>query len=239
MLRSGKSIVGYRVEAENGSVGSVEDLYFDDERLAIRFLVVGSRRFFLAKRVLLSPIAFSGLDWSAHKVHARLTAGQIRRSPGIDRKLPVSRQKERQVHDHYQWPVYWGGSGLWGPSPVPVTSAELDIAEAKAAEDEEKQNHLRSLVEVLDYSVQSEENHVGTLEDMLVEDEFWAIHYMVVRLDGDRRILVATEWLDRISWDDRTITSRISADEIKSSPAYDPEYLIERNRSQSTDSGKA
>jgi hypothetical protein len=238
MLRSGKSIAGYRVRASNGSVGPVEDLYFDDERLAIRFLVVRARRFFLAKRVLLSPVAVSSIDWTAHMVHARLRTGQIRRSPEIHKKLPVSRQKEREVHNHYGWPIYWGGSALWGPSPVPVTSAAYDAAQSEATDDEEKQNHLRSVLEVLGYSLKCGENYIGTLVDMLMEDEFWALHYLVVQLDSGRSVLIATEWLSSISWDESVIRSSLSEEEIKASPPYDPEYLIQHNRSRSADSGR-
>jgi sporulation protein YlmC with PRC-barrel domain len=240
MLRSGKTIVGYRVQAEDGLAGSVEDLYFDDERLGVRFVVVRARGFLLRKRLLVSPIAFSGLDWQSHRVHARLSAKQIRRSPGINRKLPVSRQKEREVHEYYRWPVYWTDSGLSGPWPTSsdASTTAPDSTEAEAAQDKGEENHLRSLLEVIGYSVlDSEANRVGTLEDLLVEDSCWAIQHMVVRLDDRERILIGTDWIDRFSWDDRVIEVSLAKEEVESSPAYDAKCLVEGNRTQSGDSG--
>ena len=44
MLRSLKDLTGYKVGATDGDFGSVQDFYFDDQRWAIRYLIVDTTR---------------------------------------------------------------------------------------------------------------------------------------------------------------------------------------------------
>jgi hypothetical protein len=40
MLRSVKSILGYRIEATDGGIGKIVDAYFNDAEWVIRYMVV-------------------------------------------------------------------------------------------------------------------------------------------------------------------------------------------------------
>jgi sporulation protein YlmC with PRC-barrel domain len=44
MLRNVKDLQGYAIRATDGVIGEVEDMYFDDEGWAIRYLVVNTGR---------------------------------------------------------------------------------------------------------------------------------------------------------------------------------------------------
>src|SRR5437899_1783727 len=75
----------------DGDIGRVHDLYFDDRRWTVRYLVVDTRHWLPGRRVLLSPAAVRLPDWAHHEIVASLSREQIRRCPGIDSDPPVGR----------------------------------------------------------------------------------------------------------------------------------------------------
>ena len=46
---------GAAVSARDGDVGKIEDVYFDDQHLTVRYLVVDTGTWLEARRVLISP----------------------------------------------------------------------------------------------------------------------------------------------------------------------------------------
>ena len=150
MLRSLKELERYKVSASDGDIGSVENFLFDDERWAVRYLVVDSGGFFDRASVLISPISFGHVDWSARSFHVALTMDKVRNSPTIDADRPVSRQHERDYYGYYGYPYYWGYGGLWGMGfyPGSLASGVWDDPAAEHANDGDV--HLRSADEVRD-----------------------------------------------------------------------------------------
>ena len=57
MLRRVDELLGFRIHAADGDIGRVHDLYFDDQRWTVRYLVVDTRHWLPGRRVLLSPAA--------------------------------------------------------------------------------------------------------------------------------------------------------------------------------------
>jgi uncharacterized protein YrrD len=43
MLRTMKDLQGYAIRATDGDIGYVKDVYFDDQRWVVRYLIVESR----------------------------------------------------------------------------------------------------------------------------------------------------------------------------------------------------
>ena len=120
MLRSLKELERYKVNATDGDLGSVANFLFDDEKWAIRYLVVKTGHFLEERRVLVSPISFRKVDWAKGVFHLALTMDQIKGSPGLDADRPVSRQHERNYNDYYGYPYYWGTMGVWGTGYYPA-----------------------------------------------------------------------------------------------------------------------
>lgn len=58
MLRSLKDLERFTVGATDGHIGKVVDFLLDDERWAVRYLVVEPGGFFDGRQVLISPISF-------------------------------------------------------------------------------------------------------------------------------------------------------------------------------------
>jgi hypothetical protein len=204
----------------------VYDFYFDDEHWEIRYLICDTGNWLSGRKVLIAPAAFYDKpDWETKTFPVIFTKNMVRESPEVDTKMPVSRKKEREVVQHYNWPVYWC------PYTVrPANDAKKDTEFAETEEDEEK-SHLRSTREVIDYHIQAIEDEVGHVEDFIVNDENWVIQYIVVDtrnwLPGSK-VLVAPRWVEKVSWAEQKVYVDLKREVIKKSPEYDPSKPVNR-----------
>jgi hypothetical protein len=128
------------IRAKDGEIGTVDQLYFDDETWAIRYLTVETGGGLDDRKVLISPFSVVNADWQAKRLDVRLTRKQVEHSPNIDTHRPVSRQHEAEYLGYYGYPYYWGGPYLWGPAYCPMDLAIPAIAskEALAGKDPER-----------------------------------------------------------------------------------------------------
>ena len=184
MLRSLKDLERYAVTATDGNVGTVVNFLFDDERWAIRHLVVDTGDFLDGRRpVLISPISFGRVDWSTQHFHLALTKDKIRRSPDVDVDKPVTRQHESDYYGYYAYPYYWGYPGAWGMGAYPglmaagyIGNAALTHASSSPSDDV----HLRSARDVRGYHIHGKDETIGHIDDFIVDDESWEIRYLVI-----------------------------------------------------------
>jgi sporulation protein YlmC with PRC-barrel domain len=82
-LRSSAEVIGYGIEATDGSIGRVADLVVDDETWAITDVLVDSRQWLPGKLLLISPEVIERIDWPEKKVHLRLARGDILQAPEV------------------------------------------------------------------------------------------------------------------------------------------------------------
>ena len=64
MMRSTKHMRRFEITATDSPIGSVEDFYFDDERWAMRYLVVDTGKWLPGRRVLISPLSIARAEWA-------------------------------------------------------------------------------------------------------------------------------------------------------------------------------
>ena len=234
MLRSCNQLLGYAIHASDGEIGSLHDLYFDDQSTAIRYLVVDTGNWLPGRRVLLAPAAIGGVDADREEIITGLTRQQVEDSPGTEADQPVSRQHEMALHTHYGWEPYWAMAPLagtlapyWGAPIRPAPSgSEQRVAEEMAAREREQADpHLRSASEVEGYHVAATDGEIGHVEDLLIDDRDWTVNLIGIDtrnwLPG-RKVVISPGWLRGIDWPNRQIEVDLTRDQIKESPAYDP-----------------
>ena len=226
MLRSLKDLERYTVRATDGDIGDVVTFLFDDQRWIIRYLVVQSGgQFFLdGRRVLISPISFRKVDWSARRFDVTLTMDKVRKSPGIDADEPVSRQHERDYYGYYGYPLYWEHSGIWGMGAYPGFLA-ADNWDATSVQDVDRSGdvHLRSAKEVRGYHVQGSDDAIGHIDDLIIDDDTWNVRYLVVDTSNwwfGRKVLLSPHCASRFSWEERKVHVDMSREAIKNSPEW-------------------
>jgi sporulation protein YlmC with PRC-barrel domain len=114
MLRRAQTLIGTKIHAVDGELGQIDDLYFDDLKWTVRYMIVRTGSWFSEKRVMLSPSAIRDVVWEQRAVYVDLTEAQIKKSPDLDLEKPVTREQELELVRHYQWPSYWLGSSASG-----------------------------------------------------------------------------------------------------------------------------
>ena len=225
MLRSLKDLEGYTIAATDGDVGRVVDFLLDDERWAIRYMVVETGGFLDGRPVLISPMSLGTVDWLSRRVHFALTVDKIKNSPSVDTDKPVSRQHERDFNRYYGYPYYWGDLGLWGIGAYPnlLSPGQYREAAIERPDDALADVHLRSAKEVRGYDVQGSDKAIGHIEDFIVDDENWALRYLVVDTRNwwfGKKVLVAPQWASTVSWNERKVYVDVSRDFVKNSPEW-------------------
>jgi hypothetical protein len=90
---------------------------------------------------------------------------------------------------------------------------------------------LRSAADVRGYHVQGSDNIVRHVDDFIIDDETWAVRYLAIDTSNwwfGKKVLVAPQWADRISLDERTVYLAMSRHVIKNGPEWDATAAITR-----------
>jgi PRC-barrel domain len=226
------------IQAKDGRIGFLEQVYFDDEKWVIRYLVVDTDQHLADKRVLISPIAVDGIDATSNSLRVRLNKKQVLQSPDIDTEKQVSRRKEQEYNKYYGYATYWGGAGLWGHAMIPGALISAPVGEEEKAEAEPGDLHLRSSREVIGYRVQAKDGRIGHIEDFIFDLRDWSIYYLEVDTRnwiGGKKVLVDPRWAERVDWAERKVYVNLTVNAIKSAPPFEslasvtPEYAANLN----------
>ena len=223
MLRSAKSLHDYHVQATDGTVGRVKDFLFDSQEWVVRYVVVETGEWQQGRRVLLIPGVLGVPSVEGRILPVDLTRDQVENSPDVDADKPVLRQHEVELFEYYGWSPYWG------IRPEDLT-AQVQSTNEKAGIASDHPN-LRSMHTVTGYAIRATDGAIGHVEDFILEDESWAVRYIVVNtrhwLSGNR-VIVSPEWVEAIDWETRTVSLSLSRNEVKNGPPYDPGQPVNR-----------
>lgn len=241
MLRNTQDLHHYALRATDGPVGELSDFYFDDDAWVVRYFVVDTGSWLKSRKVLISPISVHHPDWQERALPVSLSQDQVRHSPDIDTEQPVSRQHETEMLGYYGYPGYWDGPGLWGDGLYPFAlvpgyagfgsdrfEREQELEAHVRAERIRHRNddpHLRSCKAVTGYHIQATDGEIGHVSGFLVDDETWAIRYLVVDTSNwwmGHQSLIAPTWIKGIDWASQKVSVDLGRDAIKDAPPYDP-----------------
>jgi sporulation protein YlmC with PRC-barrel domain len=229
MLRSIKQLYGDKLGASDGEIGHVKDFYFDDQNWAIRYLVADTGSWLSGRQVLISPHSFGRLNEAGKVLRVNLTRKQIEDSPSIELHKPVSRQYEEEYYRYYGWPFYWQGDGLWGLSGFPIlelpaTPLPVETATANGPKTGPAEAHLRSAQAVNGYHIKASDGTIGHVCDFMMDTRSWAIRQLVIKTGhrfSGKEVQIPTNQVDRISYEDSTVSVNLTKEAVEQSPAHD------------------
>jgi hypothetical protein len=227
MLREAEVLQRYALGAEDGEIGKIEDVYFDDRAWTVRYLVAGTGNWLSERLVLISPHAVAAVDGKHWRVATKLMRKQIGDSPVADSDKPVSRQFETVYRKYYGWPD-WGTLYQLAAYETPSLPMGAPVEDEESSWDP----HLRSISEVKGYKVDAVDGEIGHIADFLLDDEEWTIRYMVVDtrdLWPGKHVLMSPEWIERVSWEDGKVYVDLSREAIKNAPVYAPGASVSRD----------
>ena len=229
MLHTSKSLKNFTLSSLDGEIGTVQEFYFDDQYWTIRYLIADTGNWLTGRQVLISPYALGAVMQIEQRIAIDLTKQQIEDGPTLDSDKPVSRQFEQDFNGHYGWPMYWCGPYAWGFYPYPIVKNNYhDSTKEQPAGDP----HLRSTHEVSGYHIHAADGEIGHVEDFIIDDETWAIRYLVIDTRNwwpGKKVLISPRWIERVSWGERLVFLNLSSETIKQSPAYTEESLLTRD----------
>jgi hypothetical protein len=230
MLSKAKTLTDYKLESLDGEIGKVKEFYFDDRHWTIRYLVADTGNWLAGRQVLISPYALKSVIKSEKHLSVDLTKKQIKDSPSLNSDKPVSSQFEESYYEYYGWPMYWSGPNMWGAYPYIERNREKwgKFNRSEKAWD----RHLRSTHAVSGYHIQALDGEIGHVEDFIIDDETWAIRYLVVGTRNwwpGKRVLVSPQWIERVSWNESKVFVNLDRETIKQSPVYTEESLLTRD----------
>jgi uncharacterized protein YrrD len=222
MLQNLKQLYDRKLGANDGDLGHVKDFYFDDKSWSIRYLVADTGSWLSGRQVLLSrhafgPHAFSKLNVAAEVLPVDLSRQQIAASPSIDTHRPVSRQFEEDYYHYYGWPNYWDAGGL-GSMPIAPVPPVVPTAAFHHGHQQRDDLHLRSTKATTGYSIHATDGQIGTVTGFMVNTTTWIIGELVVDTGPwytGKPVLIRTENVSRISFDDSTIFVKLTLDAIR------------------------
>lgn len=239
MLVVVSALKGYAIEASDGCLGTVSDFLFDDKTWKMRWLVVDVGSWLIGRTVLIHPSAITTADHEGRKFAVKLTKAQVEGSPDTAQDLPVSRQVEFNLNSYYGWDPLWAGNSYFGggamASPLlspPLFGSYLGQANGIGAGADEGDPHLRSVAAVDGYHLHASDGDIGHLENLMVEDSTWIIHYLIVDTRNwwpGQHVLLSPHAVEDISYLDQKIRLNVSCDQVKGSPPWGTETLIDRS----------
>ncbi len=242
MLRSLKNVKDLKIHATDGEIGSVDYFFFDDESWTVRYFVINTGNWLTGRQVLISPHSVNRADWITGDLFLSLTKEMVERSPEIDFLRPVSRQHEIAFMNYYDFPFYWGSTDNWGSEETPELGREQGAARAASATaqtsrhtpentDVPTDSHLRSTQTVSSYHIAATDGDLGHVEDFIVDDEIWAVRYLVIGTRNwwpGKKVIVAPEWIESVDWRDEKVHVNLTREAIQGSPEFTESTLISR-----------
>jgi sporulation protein YlmC with PRC-barrel domain len=228
-MRRFRDVAALTLEALDGELGAVEDLYMDDRNWAVRYLVVKTGGWLFGRQVLIAPASVRDIDDQARRLRINLTKEQIEHSPPIDTAQTVSRAYEEAYYRHFRLAPYWDTVPGPSVSAVPYPGTVPPSIERTPSTEPPETPHLRSGRELTGDNIQTPDGPIGHVEDVVIDDEEWVVRYLEVDtstwLPG-KKVLVRMSHIDRIEWAEQAVVLTLARQAIEGAPPYDPSELI-------------
>ncbi len=114
----------------------------------------------------------------------------------------------------------------------PPLEADMPISGQYKSGLKQPGSHLRSMREVLGYTIHATDGEAGTIEDFIIEDTLWGVHHAVIALKqpSPRSILVSPTSIRSISWPGKAARVNLSLQDLTNSPDFDPAAPVNRDR---------
>ncbi len=106
-LRSSNAVRGYAIRGTDGDIGHIDDFVIDDENWAIRYIVIDTKNFWPAKKVLVSPRWIERIDWMHSIAYVNVSCDTITKSPEYTDEYLLDRGYETDLHQFFNRRGYW------------------------------------------------------------------------------------------------------------------------------------
>tara|TARA_R110002020_G_scaffold58372_4_gene160055 strand:+ start:19205 stop:19948 length:744 start_codon:yes stop_codon:yes gene_type:complete len=104
-LRSGREILGYGIEAADGTIGSVSDLILDPKDFRVALIAVDTGNWLPGRVVVLDPQWARSVSWTDRTVSFDKTRQEIEDAPALAELSGLERSYEADLYRYYGYPM--------------------------------------------------------------------------------------------------------------------------------------
>ncbi len=226
-----KGLIGLPVMGADGELGTVEDVYFDEKRWRMRYILAATGDWLEGRRLLLSPRAFGGLLPDRRGLQSNLRRDRVSAAPPFIKGRRITRTEEEELFKFYEWPFYWreeeeGGIGPGNPAALPLIELASEMREEIGTQGVLENPTLHSLEDVLGMRILDREGeNSGSLADVAVQLEDWEILYLIIDLgllSGGKKVQLPPTYVESFDEDDDYLRLDLERETIHNSPEWDP-----------------
>ena len=104
----------------------------------------------------------------------------------------------------------------------PVTS-DMPVSRQRRAGLKSPGSHLRSMREVLGYTIHTADGEAGSLEDFIIEDTLWGMHHAIIALGQplQRSVIASPTSIRSISWAGKAAWMNLTSQDLQQKPKFD------------------
>jgi hypothetical protein len=117
----------------------------------------------------------------------------------------------------------------WLNRLLPLSMTRQQVEESP---DIEYDHHLRSCKTVTSSHIRAPDGDVGHVCGFLIDEESWTIRYLIVDTRNwwlGHQVLIAPEWIEGVSWDDHTVSVKLTRDAVRNAPPYHAKAQFDRD----------
>lgn len=232
MLRSVESLFGIQVNARDGKVGNIQNMFICIGTWEVFYMVIDSSVIKNHNYILIAPAALMNPD---HKnLPVNLTKTQIEGSPVIDVRKPLLWGDAETIFNYYSWPQYWEQQPpekIISPPPVPYKSTSGEKGEQYTEETGYNEN-VRSAHWLIGKKLAGQQSVFGRIDDLIINMVTWYVQYLIVtpeRNSSQEKVMIAADWMEKTTCVDNNIVSFLDEQELQKAPRFDPDEPVNRS----------
>jgi hypothetical protein len=119
-------------------------------------------------------------------------------------------------------------------TPQPDRPAALEtFVRDEAARHQHDDLHLRSCKAVEGYHIEAVDGDIGHLQGMLVDEETWAIRYLIVNTSNwwlGHQVLISPQWIRDVNWSEAKISVNLTQQAVQDAPPYHSTEQLNREQ---------
>jgi sporulation protein YlmC with PRC-barrel domain len=232
-----KELSELKIQAQDGEIGSVDDVLFDENNWIVRYVVADTGGWLFGRKVLIAPIAIEELHSVLAGLPVAMTKQQVKDSPDILTDLPLSHDQEVEYHDFFRWPYYWGGGGIMagtaiGVDPLAYVAGDTEVTpDPHTLPPDQRDYSLRSAKALTGYKLaQSKAEATGEVDDFVIDTSNWTVTHLAVKAEdgGDVITLLPVGLVRQVGYEDEVFHLYVDPSSLLMEPPYSSEITIER-----------
>lgn len=218
MLWSFKNLLEYTILTTDGMREPIVSALFDGALWELRYLIVKPEGF-SPTPVMIALTAMRSPNQVARALPTELTAQQVKNSPTIVMNMLMTPSTQKRLNECYALYQYWALSGY--------ASSSLPLALLSGPETQQPETTtFRDTHGLLAMTITAIDGDIGMVDDVIADDETWAIRYLIINgnpSEGDKTAWIPLELVNSVNWEAQHITIDVSCNHVKTSLTAQPQ----------------